>query len=191
MDKMQIIRENLSDMLAVEKHALQRIERQTLDDRVKKFTNAYGMLQKIEGVLNSHINELERYLSTVNGGIEARLKRTATSIAGSFVGVYEKLRTNEPVSRNLRDDYSLINLSVINYGMLHTMALALNETEIATMAKEHMTNLTPLIVELSELIPFVLAEELAGAGKLEHLGVAQEAVTQYRKAWNRDVTMRV
>jgi uncharacterized protein (DUF1786 family) len=190
MTKMEVIRDYLSDMLVVEQNALQRIERQTRDERVRRFDNAYEMLHKIEEVLNSHLGELERHLSAVDVSFEAKLKKTASSIAGSIASIYDRLRTNEPVSRNLRDDYTLLNLAVINYGMLHTTALAMDETEIASLAKQHMTALTPLIVELSDLIPFVLAGELADDGKIEDSDVAQQAVAHYREAWSHEVTMR-
>ena len=79
----------------------------------------------------------------------------------------------------------------ISYGMLHTAALALDEVEIATLAQMHLTDLTPLIVELSEIIPFVLATELADEGKIEDATVAQQAAALYHQAWSHDVTARV
>ena len=148
-------------------------------------------LEKIEVVLDSHIRELERHLSTVDGGFEAKLKKAAASIAGSVARIFDRLRTNEPVSKRLRDDYTLLNLAVISYGMLNTAALALAETEIASMAERHMSGLTPLMVELSDIIPFVLAGELAGKGQVEDATVAGQAAAQYRQAWSREVTMRV
>jgi len=194
MTKQEVIRDSLVDMLGVEQYALQRIEPQTRDEGLKKFPNAHVMLQRVKTVLNSHIDELEQLLSSVNGGFEARVKKTATFIAGSVAGIFGKLRVSEPVSKNLRDDYTLLNHAVINYGMLHTAALALDETRIATMAEEHMAELTPLIVELSDLIPFVLATELADKGKIEDSTVALQAAVDarvgYRGAWSREVTMR-
>jgi len=191
MTKREVIQQNLAIMLGAERYALQRLEPQTRDERVKKFSNAHAMLQKIEMVLHSHIDQLERHLSHVDGGFEAKLRRTATSVAGSVAGIFSKLRTNEPVSKNLRDDYTLLNHAIISYGMLHTAALALDETQIASMAKAHMTELTPLVVELSDVIPFVLATELADKGKIEDATVAHQAAAEYRQAWSREVTMRV
>jgi hypothetical protein len=190
MTRSEVIRENLDYVLGLEQHVLQRIERQTRDDRVTKFSNAGEELQKIEAVLNSHIGELERHLSTADAGFEAKLKKTAVSVAGSVAGIYDKLRTNEPVSRSLRDNYASLNLAVITYGMLHTAALALAETQIASMAERHMSDLTPLIVELSDIIPFVLMGELADGAQIEDASAAQQSVAQYRQAWSREVTMR-
>ncbi len=191
MTKAEVIRENLADMLGIEQHVLQTVERQTCDDRVKKFYNAYELLKRIEPVLRSHTAELERHLSTVDGGLESKLKKAATSIAGSVAGFYDRLRTNEPVSRSLRDIYTSLNHAAISYGMLQTAALALNEVEIATLAQTHLTGLTAFIVELSEIIPFVLATELADEGKIEDATVAQQAAALYHQAWSHDVTARV
>jgi hypothetical protein len=191
MTKVEVIRENLADMLGIEQHVLQTIERQTRDDHVKKFYNAYELLKRTEPVVRSHTAELERHLSTVDGGFESKLKKAATSIAGSVAVFYDRLRTNEPVSRSLRDIYTSLNHAAISYAMLQTAALALNEGEIASMAQMHLTGLTPLIVELSEIIPFVLATELADEGKIEDATVAQQAAALYHQAWSHEVTTRV
>ncbi len=191
MTKAEVIRENLTDMLGIEQHVLQTVERQTRDDRVKKFYNAYELLKSIEPVLRSHTAELERHLITVDGGLESKLKKAATSIAESVAVFYDRLRTNEPVSRSLRDIYTSLNHVAISYGMLHTAALALDEVEIATVAQMHLIGLTPFIVELSEIIPFVLATELADEGKIEDATVAQQAAALYHQAWSHDVTARV
>ena len=190
MTKAEVLSESLSDMLGVEQLALERIDRQIRDERVKKFFNASESLRKINAVLKTHTKEIEKHLIGLNAGVETRLKKAATSFAGSFADLYSKLRTKEPVSRILRDDYTLLNLAVITYGMLETAALALSETEISSMAQRHMRDLTPFIVELSDIIPHVLAGELAEKGKIEDVAVAQQAVAQYRQAWSREVTMR-
>lgn len=191
MGNAEIMRENLGDMLGVEQHIYQSIQRQIGDERARKFFNARELLQKTQSVLSLHIAELEHRLATVDGGPESKLKKAATIITGSAAGLYGKLRTGQPVSKNLRDDCISLNLAALSYGMLSTAALALNENEIAAMAQRHLTELTPLIVELSELIPFVLANELAHEGKIEDTTVAQQAAALYRQAWSHEVTTRI
>ncbi len=184
MTRLELIRDNLMDVLGVEQSVLQRIDRHYKDARVKRFDRALAMLHKIREVLSLRVGELERHLSTVDGGFETRLKKTATSLAGSVAYIYGRLRTNEPVSRNLRDDYTLLNHAVISCGMLHTAMLAINENDIADMARVHMSDFAQLVVELSEVIPFVLAGELAEeAGIEDEQSVARQAVVQYKEAW--------
>jgi hypothetical protein len=57
--------------------------------------------------------------------------------------------------------------------------------------QRHLTDLTPLFVELSEMIPFVLANELADEGRVEDPAIAQQAAALYRQAWKSEVTTRV
>jgi hypothetical protein len=192
MTKVEVIRESLADVLGIEQHLLQCIENQTRDDRVKKFDNAWGLLQRTRAVLRSHTAGLELHLSNVNAGKpESKLKKAATLITASAVGVYEKLRSHEPVSRNLRDDYASLSLATVSYGMLHTVALATHEFEIATMAVHHLTDLTPLIMEMSDIIPFVLTGELADEAKIEDPTIARQAASLYRQAWSHEVTTGV
>ncbi len=184
MIKLAVIRDNLMDVLGIEQTVFQRIDRHSKEERIKKYDQAFAIVEKIKNVLSLHIGELERHLSGIDGGLESKLKKTATSFVGSVTSIYEKLRTNEPVSRSLRDDYTLLNHAVISCGMLHTAMLAINENDIADMARIHMADFAHLVVELSEAIPFVLAAELAEELNLEgEHSVAQQAVVQYREAW--------
>lgn len=188
MVKLAVIRDNLVDVLGVEQSVLQRMERQLKDERTKKYARAFEVLEKIRGVLTLQTGELEVHLSSVDGGFETKLKKTATSFVGAVAYIYDRFRTNEPVSRSLRDYYTLVNHIVISYGMLHTTVLAFNEEDIAEMARRHMAELAQLVVELSEVIPFVLASELADEAKIKgEQSVAQQAVVQYREAWARKV----
>jgi hypothetical protein len=190
MTKSLIIRDNLTDALGVEQSVLQRIDRHSREERVKKYDRALEMLLKIRGALMLHVGELEMYLTGIDTGFETKLKKTATSFLGSVAYIYEKFRTNEPVSKSLRDDYTLLNHAVISCAMLHTVMLAINEDDIADMARLHMTDFAQLVVELSEVIPFVLASELADELKIEGgPSVAQQAVVQYREAWERRPTI--
>jgi hypothetical protein len=184
MIKLAVIRDNLIDLLGIEQTVYQRIDRHSKEERLKKFDQALVMVEKIKGILALHIGELERHLSSIDGGFESKLKKTASSFVGSVANIYEKLRTTEPVSRSLRDDYTLLNHAVISCGMLHTAMLAINENDIADMARIHMSDFAQLVVELSEVIPFVLAAELSEELNLEGgNSVAQQAVAQYREAW--------
>ena len=190
MTKLAVIRDNLTDVVGVEQTILQRVERQLRDERVKKYDQAFEMFEKIKTVLALQTGELEAHLSTIDGGFETKLKKTASSLAGSVAYIYDKFRTNEPVSRSLRDFYTLLNHAVISYEMLHTIVLAFNEDDIADMGRRHMAELAQLVVELSEVIPFVLASELADELTIKgEQSVAQQAVVQYREAWPHRATM--
>jgi hypothetical protein len=186
-DKTEYLRKNLSDMLAVETHTLESIERQTRERRIRVNRNAYDLLRKTERILSSHQIELEEFLSTFEGKAESTVKKTATAVIGTLAGLYGKWLREDPVSRSLRDDYTALNLAAISYTMLYTTARGLGETRVADMALRHLRDLTPLIVELSKSIPVVLAEELTAEGKILHPEEASKAIEETQRAWSCEV----
>jgi hypothetical protein len=186
----EILRSYVNDMLTVEKHTLQSIEKQVNDRRMKLHNEAYDSILKIERVLRTHVTTLEQYLATSaelsQAGGESMLKKAAATAAGALAGIYGTIRPEDPVSRNLRDDYTALSLAAISYTMLHTSSLALNNSRIADMALEHLNDLTPLIAGLSRVIPLVVARELADQGKAFDAQVSQEALDKTQKAWSRE-----
>jgi hypothetical protein len=186
-DKRDYLKKNLNDMLAVETHTLESVERQTRDRRTKAYMDAYDILRKVERVLSSHQVELEKCLSTFDGGMESTVKKTASAALGTLAGLYGKWLREDPVSRSLRDDYTALSLAAISYTMLHTTARGLGDMSVADMALRHLCDLTPLIVELSRCIPIVLTEELTAEGRVLHPEEARRALEETQKAWSCEV----
>ena len=79
---------------------------------------------------------------------------------GVAAGLYDKVRSTE-LSRMLRDDYTALNLAAISYSMMHTMALALNEENVALLAKRHLEQIPPITDAIRDVIPHVVADEIA------------------------------
>ena len=187
METKEILRDYVSDMLGVENHCLESIERQTGERRFIRFQEAHDLLSKIEMTLRTHTFALEQYLSSINGGAESLVKKAATSAIGAISGLYGMIRPEDPVSRSLRDDYTALNLAAISYTMLYTTARALNELRLAELASQHLNELTPLVVSLSRVIPRVVAEELSDEGKVADPSVWQKAAANTQRAWSSEV----
>ncbi len=153
------VRKYVADMLAVTKHIHEAIERQKDDKRVQADTNASQIVNRIDG----------------------------GAVTGVLAGLYDKVRV-DAVSKMLRDDYTALSLAAISQTMLHTTGLAMKEQSTASLAHGQLSDLTPLIVDLSELIPLVVARELANDGENVDTSVGPEARRNTQKAWNREVT---
>jgi hypothetical protein len=187
MDIQEILRDYSSDLMAVEKHCLESIERQTQDDKFMPYTDAYALLSKIESTLRTHTFALDQYLASIDGGAESLVKKAATSAIGAIAGLYGKFRSEDPISRSLRDDYTALSLVAISCTMLHTTARALNELVLAELALKHLNDITPFIVALSRVIPSVVAKELADEGKVTDPYAWQAALDSTQKAWSSNV----
>ncbi len=187
MDKKEVLRDYVSDMLAVEKHCLESIERQTGDEKFSRYRDAHDLLSRIESTLSAHIFALDHYLETMDAGVGSLIKKAASSAVGAISGFYGKLRPEDPVSRSIRDDYTALNLVAVSYTMLHTTTLALDEPLLAEMAIKHLNEITPLIVSLYRVIPSVVAMELTEEGKISDPMVWKDTVERTHHAWSHEV----
>ena len=128
----------VSDMLAVERHILEPLERQASDERFQG--PAKMLVADIEMTMRRHIDSLEAHLKMLGGDEGAGLKKAATALLGVAAGIIDKVRP-DTVSTALRDDYTALNLAAISYSMLHTTGLALSSRPTADLAATHLRNL--------------------------------------------------
>ncbi len=176
----------VSDLLALEGHILEAVKRQVNDDHTNQHPQALRLVSKIHGVLASHVAETEQHLSNLGGQPASGVKEAVAGIAGIAAGLIDRVRTNT-VSKMLRDDYSALSLVAVGYTMLHTTGLALKSELTADLALRHLCDITPLIVEISEVVPLVVAVELANDGEVVDTAVGPEAVRNTQKAWKNEV----
>jgi ferritin-like metal-binding protein YciE len=183
-DTREYLRPYVADMAAVEKHILEAVERQTKDEDFQKLPQAQQLVNRLETTLRNHVQTLEGHLAQFPaGGAAGAVKGAVTGVLGAFAGLYDKVRA-EAASRGLRDDYTALNLASISYTMLHTSALALNETATAELALRNLKELTPLIMQLTEVLPEVVVRELAEEGKTYDASIVQRAIRATQEAWS-------
>jgi ferritin-like metal-binding protein YciE len=184
------IQKHLADMLAVEKHILEAIERQRADDDARNDIEANKILIEIERTMKRHVATLEATVEQYGAEGESALKKAVTGILGAAAGLYDQVREHT-VSRMLRDDYTALSLAAMSYTALHTFGLAVRENRVADLATDHLKEVTPLLVEISKVLPHVVARELAREedfGVDATVGDAATANTQH--AWDSEVVRR-
>ncbi len=172
-------------MLALEKHIHEAVRRQRDDKQVSSQPQTQQIISRIESTLDEHIEHLERHLKSIGGSGSSPVKSAVTAVAGVAAGLYDKVR-DEKVSKMLRDDYTALSLAAISYTMLHTTGLAYSSPQTAEIAVRHLQHWTPLIVEISEVIPLVVAQELAEDSDQVNPSIGQQAVRNTQSAWSRE-----
>jgi predicted metal-dependent RNase len=74
------------------------------------------------------------------------------------------------------------------YTMLYTAALTYDRKELANFARESLSRIAQLITESSQVIPFVVADELSGEDQ-NATDIAEKALEETQKAWDVKNTM--
>lgn len=97
----------------------------------------------------------------------------------------ENVRT-DPVSKNLRDDYTALNLAAISYTMLHTTGQALMDQQTADLAAAYLMDYTPLITEINEVIPGIVVSELRDETEVLEPEAVGQALERTQQAWNHE-----
>lgn len=177
------LQQYVSDMIAVEEHIGAAVKRQVEDKAVA--TNSSQVSQTIQHIARQteqHAQQLKQHLQAIGGDPAKSIKEVAGAALGAVAGMYDKVRS-EKVSKMLRDDYTALNLAAVGYTMLHTTGLAVQDSATATLALRHLKNYTSMIMELNQIIPSAVVEELRDNGMALIEGSAQQAVQNTQDAW--------
>jgi hypothetical protein len=175
----------VSDLVALEKHLSEALDRQTADRQLQHHLQAKPLLDKLRHLARVHREGLDLQLRAMGGHPLSAVTEAATAILGVAAGMLDKVRPNA-VSKMLRDDYTALSLAAVSYTMLHTAALAFKENAAAELARRHLQDWTPLIVEISEVIPAVIVKELELDSMAIEPNVAAEALKNTHEAWTRE-----
>jgi len=182
-DTKDILQQYVSDMVALDEHIHEAIKRQIEDDRLKQFPEASKLVHTLYRTLDTHLTGLKAQLISLGGEASGPVKEAVSAIAGVAAGLYDKMR-HDPVSKMLRDDYTALSLAAISYTMLHTTGLALQNQQIADLAQRYLKDVTPIIVDISQVMPGVVVKDLEGSEALVDRTVGQEAVRKTQAAWS-------
>jgi ferritin-like metal-binding protein YciE len=173
----------LSDMLALEQHINAPIESQLNSNDHNQNPEAIRIIRTIKSVGESHIAALEAQLKAAGGSAAHGVKSAWSQLLGGGAAALNNVRKTK-VSKSLRDDYTALGLAAISYTMLHATATGLGDTSTAALAKRHLDDITPIIVDISATIPAVVLQELQEDGANVSAGAASRTQAAAGEAWS-------
>lgn len=174
-----------NDLLTYNNHFLSAVRSQKTSDKLKN-TKAIGLLHDIDIALTNQINDLEKFDDLIEDSKTEAIKDKLASVFGSIAGNVDTLR-KDPISKILRDDYTALSMLASGYTMLHTAALTYEKKDLAEYAQNSLTRIAQLITETSQVIPYVVAEELSDDPS-KALEIAEQSLEETQKAWNVENT---
>ena len=186
-DDQHTIATYLSDLLALEQHTAAPVDAQTKSEDHNDYPEAASIFRKIKTITDAHVAALQAQLTAAGGHPASGVKSAWSQLLGSGAAALNTARKTK-VSKSLRDDYTALGLTSISYTMFHTTALALGDSASAAMAKRHLDDITPIIVEISKTIPLVVLGELQADGQNVQITAAQLTQQASADSWSADHT---
>ena len=180
-DKNETINSYVSDMLALEDH-IEKAVRSQLQD-LKDYPDVITELHQLHRKVEHHIADLRDLTDRRNvGGIKEAVKRVGAAAAGVAAGAIDLIRS-EGLPKNLRDNYTAFSLASIGYVMLHTTALALDEREVADLARQHLLDYTQAVTRLNATVPAAVIRYLKEEGFPVREDVLPQIERTVEEAW--------
>lgn len=182
----ETIRSYIGDLIAVVDHVAEALAKQAGDNDLRRVPRVGGVIDSARLVLVRHQADLQAHVKSMGGASGGGvIKDMLSSAAGVAAGLYGKMR-GETVSRIIRDDYTALSFLTACTTMLHTTALALNDTATADMTRRQLNDYPPLIMALSELLPHAVVADL-GSDDISVVspGAADQAAQDAGDAWRR------
>lgn len=177
------LRMYLNDMVALEREIHDAVRGQMNDERVGANPAVKALVDKIHAATKVRLSDMETHAAALGESRGKAVKEAVATVAGTLAGLYDKIRKHS-VSRMLRDDSTALSLGATAYSMLYTTALAVRDLPVANVALRHLRGITPLVMELSHIIPDVVCRELAEDDPEIDTTVVELARKNTRAAWN-------
>jgi len=181
-NNLKSLRTYVSDMLSLEKHMGQPLDKQHKDDDTQKFPEALTIITKIKGINEAHIAALTTQLETLGGHAASPVKEGVSIVAGVFAAAIDATRKTK-VTKNLRDDYTVLGLATVSYELLHATALSMRDHLTADLAKRFLKDYAECIMAISKSIPTIVVNELVIDGEDVDTTIDWQAKENVANAW--------
>lgn len=177
-----IVNHYIREQIALEEHVYHVIQEQIEAVDQALYPRAYAVLQATMSTLEQQYESLNALLDR----IELRESETRARLptTNGFSSTREEQdQMNRRVNLMLRDDYSALHLITMSNTLLHTAALAFDAQEVADTALQHLKDLAPLVITISDLLPELIAQELHYQNPSIDPTVGQKALRNAKQAW--------
>ena len=112
------------------------------------------------------------------------LKEGVAALAGVAAGLVDKVRTSE-AAKDLRDDYTAINHTIIAHEMMFTTAVAAGDTATAELCKRHLKDNAQFVMAINNFMPKLVLDELREDGLPVQAGARAQAEQLVREIWQQ------
>lgn len=157
----------LGEIVALESH----IE-ESMDKQLKLKVENPELVDGIQGFHDAVLASKQRAIAfndengiPPSGNTIVKTAAAVTStVIGKASGIVDLFR-HDSAAKSLRDDYVAYNAMAINYTMLHTTSMAMDDKEAMAFAEAGLRTYAGMVQEINNLIPLAVIEDLRNAGE--------------------------
>lgn len=175
------IADYLGDMVAVESHIEEALDRQL--EMENKHPEARAAIQEFHDMVKANRDALKAHQESTGSTAGNPIIEAGSAVLGKAAGLIDKVRA-DTISKALRDDYTAFNLAAVSYAMLETTARALGDDATARMASNGLRGHARAIQKINHIVPSVVVWELEQDGnQIVNRSAADEARKSIDAIW--------
>jgi hypothetical protein len=172
----------VSDLIALEREVVSPVEKQISDTDVIAYPEVKDLLTRLQNTLYQQILDLEQHLLNLGGHPAVSLKSAVADVMGAATSAVQSVRKTK-ISKMLRDDHTSLSLVCVAYEMLYTSARITHSDVTAQLALGQLKALTPLIMDVGDLIPAAVSKELLALDPNIDLNVLPDVAENISRTW--------
>jgi ferritin-like metal-binding protein YciE len=165
----------LGDIVALEGHVEEAMDKQLKLEGSPELTNA---IKRFHDAVRDSKHRAEAFQKEYGSTAGNPVIKKGSELLGKAAGMIDKMR-HDSISKALRDDYTAYNHVAIAYTMLHTTAMALNDSVTMRFAEEGLRTYARLVQDLNHVIPAAVVHDLTTG---EHAPVIDPGVAERCRA---------
>jgi hypothetical protein len=173
----------VGDLLVMEQRIRAPIGSQCSDREFTRFSGLEALLARISTLCDTHVSALHDALKALGVHEYSAVKSVGSSIEGLFATAIDMLPESK-VEKELRDDYAALALCTFAYSILLTAAKAQANESIAALAQQHLQDYAQAVMQISDLLPAIVLDELRANGIDAADSVVDQSRSALRAAWH-------
>jgi ferritin-like metal-binding protein YciE len=172
----------VGDIVALESHVEEAMDRQLkLESTNPAMTAA---IKRFHDTVRDSKRRAVAYQEQYGSEPGNPIIKAGSALLGKAAGVIDLMR-EDGVSKALRDDITAYNLLATSYTMLHTTAMALEDTGTQTFAEQGLRTYAGLVQEINHLLPEAVLADLKDNDDhpLQNTNVVEECRETIQRIW--------
>lgn len=153
----QVIADWLGDIVALESHVEEAMDHQLkLKSESAELT---ATIQRFHDTIRDSKKSAEAYQEQYGSTSGNPVIKKGSELLGKAAGLIDQAR-NDSVAKALRDDFTAFNHVAIAYTMLHTTAMAYNDSATEAFAGQGLKTYAALVQDINQVMPEAVVLDL-------------------------------